>query len=47
MYFTRNNISTGKAKDSRRVILKLYKATNENGKWVNVQELPFIVMNIV
>jgi hypothetical protein len=37
-----------KAKDSRRVILlKLYKATNENGKWVNVQELPLIVMNIV
>jgi hypothetical protein len=48
MYFTRNNYLNGKAKDSRRVILlKLYKATNENGKWVNVQELPFIVMNIV
>ena len=43
MYFTRNNYLNGKKqKDSRRVILlKLYKATNENGKWVNVQELPF------
>jgi hypothetical protein len=48
MYFTRNNYLNGKAKkDSRRVIIKLYKATNENGKWVNVQELPLIVMNIV
>jgi hypothetical protein len=44
---TRNNGSNGKSKDSRRVLLKLYKATNENGKWVNVQELPLIVMNIV
>ena len=43
MYFTRNNYLNGKKqKDSKRVILlKLYKATNENGKWVNVQELPF------
>lgn len=43
MYFTRNNYLNGKKqKDSRRVVLlKLYKATNENGKWVNVQELPF------
>ncbi|OUD30666.1 flagellar motor protein MotB, partial [Flavobacterium sp. FPG59] len=43
MYFTRNNYLNGKKqKDSRRIILlKLYKATNENGKWVNVQELPF------
>lgn len=43
MYFTRNNYLNGKKqKDSRRIILlKLYKATNENGRWVNVQELPF------
>jgi outer membrane protein OmpA-like peptidoglycan-associated protein/tetratricopeptide (TPR) repeat protein len=43
MYFTRNNYLNGKRQnDSRRLILlKLYKATNENGKWVNVEELPF------
>jgi outer membrane protein OmpA-like peptidoglycan-associated protein/tetratricopeptide (TPR) repeat protein len=43
MYFTRNNYLNGKRQnDSRRIILlKLYKATNENGKWVNVEELPF------
>jgi hypothetical protein len=40
-YLPCNNGSNGKSKDSRRVLLKLYKATNENGKWVNVQELPF------
>jgi hypothetical protein len=41
MYFT-CIILNGKAKDNRRVILlKLYKATNENGKWVNVQEITF------
>ncbi|MGZ9677423.1 hypothetical protein [Flavobacterium sp. GNP001] len=33
----------GKSKKTADVLyyLKLYKATNENGKWVNVQELPF------
>jgi hypothetical protein len=36
-----------KAKTADVYILKLYKTTNENGKWVNVQKLPFIVMNIV
>jgi outer membrane protein OmpA-like peptidoglycan-associated protein len=43
MYFTRNNYLNGKKqKDASRVILlKLYKATNENGKWINVQELSF------
>ena len=43
MYFTRNNYLNGKKqKDAARVtLLKLYKATNEDGKWVNVQELPF------
>jgi hypothetical protein len=37
----------GKAKDSRRVILKLYKATNENGKWSMYKNYLLIVMNIV
>lgn len=43
MYFTRNNYLDGKKqKDSRKVtLLKLYKATKVDGKWVNVQELPF------
>lgn len=43
MYFTRNNYLDGKKqKDSKRVtLLKLYKANQEDGKWVNVQELPF------
>ena len=43
MYFTRNNYTNGKAgKDSERIILlKLYKATLEDGKWTNEVELPF------
>jgi len=43
MYFTRNNYLDGKKqKDSKKVtLLKLYKANQEDGKWVNVQELPF------
>lgn len=43
MYFTRNNYLNGKKqKDKSRVtLLKLYKATKQDGKWVNVQELPF------
>ncbi|MFN7100425.1 MAG: flagellar motor protein MotB, partial [Flavobacterium sp.] len=43
MYFTRNNYLNGrKQKDKSRVtLLKLYKATKQDGKWVNVQELPF------
>jgi outer membrane protein OmpA-like peptidoglycan-associated protein/tetratricopeptide (TPR) repeat protein len=43
MYFTRNNYLDGKKrKDSKKVtLLKLYKANQEEGKWVNVQELPF------
>jgi outer membrane protein OmpA-like peptidoglycan-associated protein/tetratricopeptide (TPR) repeat protein len=43
MYFTRNNYLNGKKqKDQQRVtLLKLYKATKVDGKWINVQELPF------
>lgn len=43
MYFTRNNYLDGKKrKDSKKVtLLKLYKANQEDGKWLNVQELPF------
>lgn len=43
MYFTRNNYNEGKkGKDTQgTTLLKLYKATLENGKWTNVKELPF------
>ena len=43
MYFTRNNFLDGKkGKDSKRItLLKLYKATWENGQWKDVTELPF------
>ena len=43
MYFTRNNYLNGKKqKDQQRVtLLKLYKATKVDGKWINIQELPF------
>jgi hypothetical protein len=43
MYFTRNNYLEGKKQKSskRIVLLKLYKATLEAGKWENVIELPF------
>ena len=43
MYFTRNNYNDGKkGKDANgTTLLKLYKATFENGKWANVKELPF------
>lgn len=43
VYFTRNNYNNGKkGKDTEgKILLKLYKATLENGKWVNVKELPF------
>jgi outer membrane protein OmpA-like peptidoglycan-associated protein/tetratricopeptide (TPR) repeat protein len=43
MYFTRNNYLEGKKqKNSKRIVLlKLYKATLEAGKWQNVIELPF------
>jgi outer membrane protein OmpA-like peptidoglycan-associated protein/tetratricopeptide (TPR) repeat protein len=43
MYFTRNNFLNGKKKTNadKKVLLKLYKATYENGEWGNVEELPF------
>jgi len=43
MYFTRNNFLNGKkGKDKNQtILLKLYKATKEGDKWVNITELPF------
>ena len=43
IYFTRNNYLNGKkGRDSEKgVLLKLYKATKNDGKWDNVSELPF------
>ncbi|WP_264538183.1 OmpA family protein [Flavobacterium sp. N1736] len=43
MYFTRNNFLDGKrGKDDKNItLLKLYKASFVNGKWDNIQELPF------
>ncbi|MBX9889349.1 MAG: OmpA family protein [Flavobacteriaceae bacterium] len=43
MYFTSNNFLDGKkGKDSKRItLLKIYKATLEDGQWRNVIELPF------
>lgn len=43
MYFTRNNYLKGKRGSNQKEItlLKLYKATMEEGKWVNITELPF------
>lgn len=43
MYFTRNNFLEGKkGKDGSNITLvKIYKATFENDKWTNIEELPF------
>jgi outer membrane protein OmpA-like peptidoglycan-associated protein/tetratricopeptide (TPR) repeat protein len=43
MYFTRNNYLGGKkGKDSKRVtLLKIYKATQKEGKWEDIKALPF------
>ena len=43
MYFTRNNFNKGKkGKDTDRItLLKIYKATLVNNRWVNATELPF------
>ncbi|UQD56880.1 OmpA family protein [Flavobacterium sp. K5-23] len=43
MYFTRNNYNGGKkGKDANNVtLIKIYKASLENGKWENITELPF------
>ncbi|MCX6215105.1 OmpA family protein [Spirosoma sp.] len=41
--FTRNNASKGKSGKSSDGVkkLKLYSSINKNGKWVDIQELPF------
>ncbi len=41
--FTRNNTSKGKSGKSSDGVkkLKLYSSVNKNGKWVDIQELPF------
>lgn len=43
MYFTRNNQLDFKAKTnaSNTVLLKIYKATYDGEKWINIKELPF------
>jgi outer membrane protein OmpA-like peptidoglycan-associated protein/tetratricopeptide (TPR) repeat protein len=43
VYFTRNNYIKGKkGTDSKKTtLLKIYRATNVNGKWTNVESLPF------
>ncbi len=43
VYFTRNNYTKRKlgANTEGTILLKLYKATFEDGKWRNIEELPF------
>lgn len=43
VYFTRNNYIDGKkGKDDNKItLIKLYKATLENGKWTKITTLPF------
>lgn len=43
VYFTRNNYSKRKFKSNVKgcVLLKIYKANYDKGKWKNVEELPF------
>ena len=45
IYFTKTNSTTkgkiGKKDSKGSVVLKIYKATNVNGKWKNIVELPF------
>jgi outer membrane protein OmpA-like peptidoglycan-associated protein/tetratricopeptide (TPR) repeat protein len=43
VYFTRNNFNNGKkGKDRNKItLLKLYKASLEEGQWKNIIELPF------
>lgn len=43
MYFTRNNYLDGKKRKSENniTLIKIYKATLENGQWINITELPF------
>jgi hypothetical protein len=46
IYFTRNNYLEGKkGKDGNdRTLVKIYKASLENDKWVNITELPLTVI---
>lgn len=43
VYFTRNNYSKRKSKTNEKgtVLLKIYRARYNNGKWGSVEELPF------
>ncbi|WP_271782123.1 OmpA family protein [Aquimarina algiphila] len=43
VYFTRNNYTNNKIGTNKKgvVLLKLYKASLQDGKWVNIEELPF------
>ena len=43
MYFTRNNYYKGKYKKDKKGInkLKLFRATREDDRWTNIEELPF------
>lgn len=42
VYFTRNNYLKKQKTDNKgTTLLKLYRATKEDGKWGNVEELPF------
>ena len=43
VYFTRNNFINGKKgkNDEKITLIKIYKASLENGKWTNITALPF------
>lgn len=43
MYFTRNNYYKGKYKKDKKGInkLKIFRATREDDRWTNIEELPF------
>ncbi|MFB9076269.1 OmpA family protein [Flavobacterium procerum] len=43
VYFTRNNYVNGKKgkNESKTTLIKIYKATLENEKWINITALPF------
>lgn len=41
MYFSRTNEKKVKVNDEKVANVKIYKATFEDGKWTNIEELPF------
>ncbi|MEN9336861.1 MAG: hypothetical protein RLZZ500_1848 [Bacteroidota bacterium] len=42
VYFTRNSFLDKREKNSKgSTLLKIYSATFDNGKWINIKELPF------